>query len=169
VKTRSRWAAFSGCENGSYRLGSSNVTYLTAKFVLEIQVACSVKKVFHVLRVPSVQYRLHISPSLLPDLKQVNLVDHDTLYSFKVLFRIAFPSTFMPHKLFLVLFKIFRICHYLYYKCRPIAVFWFRTVHPSRCLPPFGMNVIFCLRLQNKIEARRMIFSLTLVTIWHRP
>jgi hypothetical protein len=57
-----------------------------------------VKKVFHVLRVPSVQHRVHNSPSLLPDLKQVNPVDHDTLYLFKVLFRIALPSTLTPHK-----------------------------------------------------------------------
>jgi len=32
VTTRSRRAAVSGSENGSYRLGSSNVTYLTANF-----------------------------------------------------------------------------------------------------------------------------------------
>jgi len=35
VKTRSRLAAFSGSEKGCYRLGSSNVTYLTSKFDLE--------------------------------------------------------------------------------------------------------------------------------------
>ena len=66
-------------------------------------------------------------------------------------------------------FKIFWICHYFYCKCRPTAVFWIRTVHSSRCLPPFGMNVICCPRLQSKTEARRMIFSVTLVTTWHRP
>ena len=31
------------------------------------------------------------------------------------------------------------------------------------------MNVICCPRLQSKTEARRMIFSVTLVTTWHRP